>query len=716
MKIGTALKTMIVFLFLLFPFSFFAEELNVNVTVSINTDIHSYITLVPATSEISAPSQVQISMVDGNGNPKVGRKTYIYVKGSNADKVTITQAPITNASGTATGNIYASTPGVYEVCIQDQTEVNVIEVEKCSNFYVIPTPPPVMEQEPAYTVGSTNTVSWTPQGSLPYQYYVEVSTNQDFTSVVNNSGWISTTSHTFSGLQGGQMYFYRVKAKNNYGSESTWSNYVYSAQSVASPAIILEKISPLPDTYSDSWNQDSVISFTYRINDKLGVDGVKFLCVNSDGSKKECNATISQEGNIYTVSIKLGDLEKQLDGTTLYPSYSFCLEATNSIGTKSSNCTATVNFSKKVVVDDTEEPLTPPTPSTPPPEVEEEPVTTTPLARIIAKVENVVKEFWGTLSTTVADSTPEEARDVAVTSLAVNVSVGLALLTSLITSMPYLITQIILGVLTFFGLRKKGNLNGYIYDSFSKNPVRQAIVRIYTKEDELIWTDVTNQQGYFKTIDIPNGEYYITVNANGYIFPTKTIFGSTDLPMENIYHGGVFTVTKNSIPKFSIPLDRAESKAFSILKQRSWNLLKLIFHLLHVTVFIIGLIFSIYAVSVSPILINYIILALYIPSILLIVFPLWINREKYGIVRDEKKNRLEGIDIGLYESEFNRLVLKRVTDSKGRYRFLADRGNYYISVLNPEYSIVNEKKFENIVVKKRTGEMIRPDITVRKNV
>ncbi|MGI5897795.1 MAG: carboxypeptidase regulatory-like domain-containing protein [Candidatus Dojkabacteria bacterium] len=717
MKIGTALKTIIASLFFLLPFNCFAEDFNVNVTVSVNTDIHSYIEFVPPTTEILAPSLGQITMVDGNGNPKVGRKTFVYVKSSNGDKVTITQPSVTDSSGKATASIYASASGVYEVCIRDITEATHIEVEKCSNLYVIPTPPPVMQTEEPYTDGDSNTVSWTPQGSLTYQYYAEVSTDPDFTSVVNNSGWISSTSHTFTGLQGGQMYFYRVKARNEYGTESGWSNYVYSAQSVTPPTIMLEKITVPEDTYINSWNKDSTVTFIYRINDKLGVSSVKFLCVNGNGTKRDCNANISRQNNIYTVTLKLSSLEKQLDGSSLFPSYSFCMEATNVIGTKSSNCTATINFGKKssgVVVDDTEEVIMPPdSPSLP---IPQKPEHSESGVGIISYITGIAEKIVGSVISALTERTEEEARNIAITSLALSVPVGTALLTTFITSMPYLVTQIVLGILTLFGLRKKGVLNGYVYDSYSKEPIKQAIVRVFNKKKELIWTDVTNGHGYFKTIDVADGQYYIEVSANGYKFPTTTVFGSTDLPMENIYHGGLFSSSNNRIPKFSIPLDRAKSKKITVFKQRFLNLFKLLLHLVHIALFIVGLIFSIYAVYVSPTVINYIILSLYIPSILLIIWPIFSKREKYGIVRDEKGNRLEGINIGLFEVDFNRLILKRVSDKEGRYRFLADRGEYYISILNPEYSLVDKEKLANIVVKKETGEMIRPDITVQKNV
>jgi len=336
------------------------------------------------------------------------------------------------------------------------------------------------------------------------------------------------------------------------------------------------------------------------------------------------------------------------------------------------------------------------------------------LTEIPAVIGNAVKVFMEQNADLLSRKSPSEIRSLSLTTLAVNVSVALALFVSLTSSLPYFVAQIGLNFLSMLGLRKRGVPNGYVYDSFSKDPIRQAIVRVYKKDGELVWTDVTNQFGYFKTIEIEDGEYYITVSASGYLFPSKTIFGSSDAPLENIYHGEVFKPSNNLVPKFAIPLDKAKVGFWVMFKEKTIYFLKLLLHLLNLVVFLAGLVISMYAVYVNPIWTNYLILVVYIFSAVITVTPILTKREKYGYVTDEQGNKLKGVEIGLFESDFNRLVYKRVSDEQGRYRFVADKGNYYLSVLNPEYSIIDNGEISDIRVTKSSGEIIRPNIVVRR--
>jgi Phosphodiesterase/alkaline phosphatase D len=94
-----------------------------------------------------------------------------------------------------------------------------------------------MLPEPEYTKGDSNIVMWNMVGSGVYEYYVEVSTTSDFSTVLNNSGWINNLAYEFDNLENGQIYFYRVKAKNSYGIEGGWSNVVFSVQDDEGPQI-----------------------------------------------------------------------------------------------------------------------------------------------------------------------------------------------------------------------------------------------------------------------------------------------------------------------------------------------------------------------------------------------------------------------------------------------------------------------------------------------
>jgi YVTN family beta-propeller protein len=88
---------------------------------------------------------------------------------------------------------------------------------------------PFLLEEPVFTGGSCNTVSWI---AIPGadDYRVECAVDPDFSVVVGDSGWVPDTEHTFCNLTSGQTYWYRVKARKTGICETPWSNIQVSLQ------------------------------------------------------------------------------------------------------------------------------------------------------------------------------------------------------------------------------------------------------------------------------------------------------------------------------------------------------------------------------------------------------------------------------------------------------------------------------------------------------
>jgi len=95
-------------------------------------------------------------------------------------------------------------------------------------------PKPVLAPEPPYTQGTSNQISWS-SATGAVEYYVEWSSNSSFVPIAGNSGWIAATSHTAGGLLNGQIYYYRVRARDTEMEESGWSNVVSSRQDASGP-------------------------------------------------------------------------------------------------------------------------------------------------------------------------------------------------------------------------------------------------------------------------------------------------------------------------------------------------------------------------------------------------------------------------------------------------------------------------------------------------
>ncbi|MCG2826076.1 MAG: hypothetical protein L6265_05740, partial [Thermoplasmatales archaeon] len=111
------------------------------------------------------------------------------------------------------------------------------------NIDTIPPTVPGMLSEPKYTTGTQNTVNCTAatDNSTPIQYEFERDVDDSFLSAVS-SGWSNNNYATFTGLTHAQIYYYKVRARDAYGSTDTghvsaWNTtYVNSTQDNYAPA------------------------------------------------------------------------------------------------------------------------------------------------------------------------------------------------------------------------------------------------------------------------------------------------------------------------------------------------------------------------------------------------------------------------------------------------------------------------------------------------
>ncbi len=95
---------------------------------------------------------------------------------------------------------------------------------------------PLLHAEPEITLWTTNTIIWDPVPGAN-DYYAECAEDANFTSILSNTGWITETSYTFTGLELGQRYWYSVKARNSAGVESQWSDVESSLQGTLADAV-----------------------------------------------------------------------------------------------------------------------------------------------------------------------------------------------------------------------------------------------------------------------------------------------------------------------------------------------------------------------------------------------------------------------------------------------------------------------------------------------
>jgi hypothetical protein len=587
------------------------------------------------------------------------------------------------------GYVSSVVPGTYTVCAKDVTDGLEIFIADCETLYVVPVPAPQMLPEPEYTKGDSNIVMWNMVGSGVYEYYAEVSTTSDFSTVLDNSGWINNLAFEFNNLKDGQIYFYHVKARNSYGVEGGWSNVVFSVQDDEGPQIEYIGISDMEGNTNVNWERDFEISIRYRITDNVAVASKDFWCLANDGSRYDCLYTAKGSGDFWDITIQLKYLEKTTSGN-LFGEYRFCVEAADSVNNVTRNCEAKLEVTIEIPEEEIPEPTVPPI-----------------ITQIIDRLDKFFDETFLKLKQAPLDN-------VTVVVTIVNLMIGLGFLITIFGSLPYILLQLFLSVLTLLGFRKKSNVSGYVYNSVTKEPINLAVVRVFNEVHELVWTSVTDSNGYFMAPEVEDGEYYITVTARDYTFPSKIVYGKKDFPLENVYHGDPFLTKEEEIPNFSIPLDPVDVAPLKQKFARISSSTKSIWQIVLIVLFVFGLSLSILAVVVTKVWWNYVMVALYIPALLSLFFNIFSKKNKFGVVKDTEGKPVEGAIIGLKEKDFGKLVSKRVTNNLGRYKFLVDRGVYEMSVLNSDLKVVDGKELESIEIEKKGGEILAPDITVKR--
>ncbi|MDD4381901.1 MAG: carboxypeptidase-like regulatory domain-containing protein, partial [Candidatus Dojkabacteria bacterium] len=350
-------------------------------------------------------------------------------------------------------------------------------------------------------------------------------------------------------------------------------------------------------------------------------------------------------------------------------------------------------------------------------EEEEEKVTPTiTFQPVIDGINSVIEAVKGTTlsildSTPVKDLNESELQNISVATTVVTIAVSTSVMLGSLPQAVYLLIQAILGILSAFGFRRKRVYYGYVYDSYSKEPIDAAIIRIYNMEKSLIETAITDSTGKFFG-NLPQGEYTLEIRKRGYIFPSSFIKGK-DYPIQNVYGGSINISDDKSDLEVAIPMDREELSGSRKLFISFKKILSILLSILNILIFVAGIFIFIYMYSKFPNTGNLLIGLIYIPAIYFIGRSIFGKYMNYGKVVDGKGKGLKGISLVLKDKEFNRIVNKRVTDHKGRYRFVVNKGVYILDIDEANYKVEKVDKGNEIDIKKNNG-IVAKKIVVKK--
>lgn len=303
------------------------------------------------------------------------------------------------------------------------------------------------------------------------------------------------------------------------------------------------------------------------------------------------------------------------------------------------------------------------------------------------------------------------------TAVGITVITVVAIMLSKILEIRSILIRTCFGLLRALRLRASGSEMGQVYDINTKEPISNAIVKIYDLHDRLIRVAVTSSDGIFYGIELPS-DYKLVASKSGYQFPVNRSISNSDLIYKIVYRGGTLTIVDGKMPFVGIPLDpigtNSRDNTILLIRESFFLLSKVLIYLL----FIVGFNLSLLILLIDTTYLNLLIMLLYIPVFIIAIFL--VNRmrnAKYGTVIDQSGEVVRGLRIGLKGDRFERILLERISNEHGRYRFVVPRGRYRLVLLDPGYRLVggdfivfaaNKEDFEiskDIVVEK----IIDPD-------
>jgi len=232
--------------------------------------------------------------------------------------------------------------------------------------------------------------------------------------------------------------------------------------------------------------------------------------------------------------------------------------------------------------------------------------------------------------------------------------------------------------------KKKREKWGQVYNSLNKLPIDLAMVRLVDQSTgRIVQSRVTDAQGRYIFSAKP-GKYKIAVTKDGLVFPSALLKEfKTDGTRADIYHGEAIEVSEeNAMVAVNIPIDPVGATA----GPRRLAVQKFL-RRLQVFLSWAGLIVTAISFYISRQW--YVGVLLVAHLFLFFVFKRLAVSKKpkgWGIVYDVASRRpIARVIARLFDSQFNKLVATQVTDSRGRYYFLAGENKYYMTYSHAAY-------------------------------
>ncbi len=267
--------------------------------------------------------------------------------------------------------------------------------------------------------------------------------------------------------------------------------------------------------------------------------------------------------------------------------------------------------------------------------------------------------------------------------------------TSLIGYLYFLLTQPFLLL-----ARRKRKEFGVVYNSLTKLPVDLAIIRLFRANGKLVRTSATDKLGRYAFLVDP-GEYRIETSKQGYTFPSQYLKErSEDGQYLDLYHGETIRAgDQGAVITANVPMDPLD--VVKSTKRLYWEEIG---RKAQTAFAFSGVALTLIAALLYRLTYLWILTGVQIALYLLFRRLARPKRPKnWGIIYDEKTKKPVPFAVArIVETQYNKVLESRVTDSRGRYNFLVGNNKYVVTVEKPGYEPAKTGEID--LSTKKTGE------------
>ncbi len=276
------------------------------------------------------------------------------------------------------------------------------------------------------------------------------------------------------------------------------------------------------------------------------------------------------------------------------------------------------------------------------------------------------------------------------------------------------IARLIGAVAGIFGVRRKRQPWGTIYDSVTKRPLDPAYVTVHSGDTEVAdsITDLDGRYGFL----VPEGTYTLDSNKTHYQFPSKLLAGKTrDELYDSLYFGEPVSAKEGDVVIRNIPMDPVGFDWNEFVKNkeglfRLYNRRDRIKRAIFVALYGFGFASSAFAFLITPSLWNFCAVLFY--TALLVFQTLWKRQHVAVKVRNaETREPLPYAIIRVFAAHLNEQVKAVVADALGRFYILIAPGTYYLTVDAKKPDGSYEKVYTSPILELKKG-VLASDIVV----